>query len=185
MKLPALREALSHHASRLAGSRFAKPVGRAAGVTAGLLLLAFVGRSAAGSIGGQGPAMSPLSPSVSVGMGAALASAGTSPTTSAPPTALGPAPVETALPAPPRSPASPEDPVTLNTASFEDLRRLPGIGDKRANAILALRAHLGRFRAIEDLLKVKGIGRAMLKRLRPLVRLDPAVGFDGGTGGRR
>jgi competence protein ComEA len=73
--------------------------------------------------------------------------------------------------------------VTLNTASFEDLRRLPGIGDKRANAILALRAHLGRFRAVEDLLKVKGIGRAMLKRLRPLVRLDPASAPDAGNGG--
>ena len=71
--------------------------------------------------------------------------------------------------------------MTLNNATFEDLRRLPGIGDKRANAILALRAQLGRFRAVEDLLKVKGIGRAMLKRLRPLVRLDPAGPADGGS----
>ena len=63
--------------------------------------------------------------------------------------------------------ASPDDPVILNTAAADDLRRLPGIGQKRADAILALRARLGRFRAIEDLLKVKGIGRATLKRLRP------------------
>jgi competence protein ComEA len=55
---------------------------------------------------------------------------------------------------------------------LDDLRRLPGIGEKRATAILALRARLGRLRAIEDLMKVKGIGRATLKRLRPLVRLD-------------
>ena len=67
-----------------------------------------------------------------------------------------------------------DDPVILNTANVDDLRRLPGIGEKRANAILALRARLGgRFHAVEDLLKVKGIGRATLKRLRPLVRLDP------------
>jgi competence protein ComEA len=64
--------------------------------------------------------------------------------------------------------------VVLNTAGVDDLRRLPGIGQKRADAIAALRSRLGRFRAIEDLLKVKGIGRAMLKRLRPLVRIDPA-----------
>jgi competence protein ComEA len=51
--------------------------------------------------------------------------------------------------------------------------RLPGIGAKRANAIVALRTRLGRFRAVEDLLKVKGIGRATLKRMRPLLRLDP------------
>jgi competence protein ComEA len=63
--------------------------------------------------------------------------------------------------------------VVLNTATLDDLRRLPGIGEKRANAILALRGKLGRFHQLEDLLKVKGIGRAMLKRLRPLVRLDP------------
>jgi competence protein ComEA len=62
--------------------------------------------------------------------------------------------------------------VVLNTATLEDLRRLPGIGQKRADAILALRARLGRFRALEDLLKVKGLGRATLKRIRPLVRLD-------------
>jgi competence ComEA-like helix-hairpin-helix protein len=47
------------------------------------------------------------------------------------------------------------------------------VGAKRAEAILALRARLpgGRFHQIEDLLKVKGVGRAMLKRLHPLVRL--------------
>jgi competence protein ComEA len=69
--------------------------------------------------------------------------------------------------------ASPDDPVDLNTATLDDLRRLPGVGAKRAEAILALRAHLpgGRFKQIEDLLKVKGVGRAMLRRLHPLVRL--------------
>jgi competence protein ComEA len=64
---------------------------------------------------------------------------------------------------------------------MDDLRRLPGIGQKRADAILALRTRLGRFRAIEDLLKVKGIGRATLKRLRPLVRLDPVAPLDAGS----
>ncbi len=68
--------------------------------------------------------------------------------------------------------ATPDDPVYLNVASREDLRRLPGIGDKRAEAILALRQKLGRFRQVEDLARVKGIGRATLRKLRPLVRLD-------------
>jgi competence protein ComEA len=35
-----------------------------------------------------------------------------------------------------------------------------------------LRDRLQRFRQIEDLLKVKGLGRASLRKLRPLVRLD-------------
>jgi competence protein ComEA len=43
---------------------------------------------------------------------------------------------------------------------------------------LRVRGEIGRFRRLEELLKVKGIGRAMLKRLRPLVRLDPPDGRD-------
>jgi hypothetical protein len=39
-----------------------------------------------------------------------------------------------------------------------------------------LRQRLTKFRAVEDLLRVKGIGRKMLRRLRPSVVLDrPAV----------
>ncbi len=68
--------------------------------------------------------------------------------------------------------ASAENPVTLNTATFEDLRRLPGVGPKKAEAILALRAKLGKFRRAEDLLRVKGIGRGTFKKLKPLVRVD-------------
>jgi competence protein ComEA len=89
-----------------------------------------------------------------------------------PATGSGAVPAHALDPPPSRSRASPDDPVVLNSATEGDLRRLPGIGAKRAEAILALRARLGRFRAVEDLLKVKGVGRATLKRLRPLLRLD-------------
>lgn len=68
--------------------------------------------------------------------------------------------------------ASPESPVTLNTATFEDLRRLPGVGPKKAEAILALRTKLGKFRRAEDLMRVKGIGRGTFKKLKPLIRVD-------------
>jgi competence protein ComEA len=66
-----------------------------------------------------------------------------------------------------------EGKVALNLATEEDLRRLPGIGATRAKAILALRERLGRFRRPEDLLRVKGIGRRALARLRPLVIVEP------------
>lgn len=68
--------------------------------------------------------------------------------------------------------ATPENPVSLNSATFEDLRRLPGIGPKKAEAILALRTKLGKFKRPEDLMRVKGIGRGTFKKLRPLVRVD-------------
>jgi len=89
-----------------------------------------------------------------------------------------------------RTRATADDPVVLNTATADDFRRLPGVGEKRAAAALAVRARLGgRFHAIDDLLKVKGIGRTTLRRLRPLVRLDPPpllpASPEGGVAGPR
>jgi competence protein ComEA len=64
--------------------------------------------------------------------------------------------------------------VVLNTATAAELCTLPGIGPKRAEQILALREKLGgRFRRLEDLRRVRGIGRKKLEQLRPLVVLDP------------
>jgi competence protein ComEA len=62
--------------------------------------------------------------------------------------------------------------VFLNRASAVDLRRLPGVGAKRAEAILALRQRLGRFRKPSDLLRVKGIGPRTLERMSPYLVLD-------------
>jgi competence protein ComEA len=165
--------ALSRVAARVMGSRFAKPVARAALVAMGLASLAAIGRAgSAGAFGGS-PALPQLPPDaaavVDPGVPAPTVVAAMPPTT-----ASAPSHGATAT-------ASAENPVILNTAAADDLRRLPGIGQKRADAILALRARLGRFRAVEDLLKVKGIGRATLKRLRPLVRLDPPVVPDAGA----
>jgi competence protein ComEA len=103
------------------------------------------------------------------------------PAAAAPATDAGPPPSAPAsTPLPPR--ATPESPVILNTATADDLVRLPGVGPKRAQAILELRSRLGgRFRTVDDLRRVKGVGRAMMKRLRPLVRLDAPVA-DAGPG---
>ena len=62
--------------------------------------------------------------------------------------------------------------IVLNLAAEADLRQLPGVGAKRAQAVLALRNKLGRFTRLEQLLRVRGIGPRTLARLRPLVVLD-------------
>ena len=62
--------------------------------------------------------------------------------------------------------------IILNLATEIELRRLPGIGRARARAILEQRERLGRFRRLEDLLRIKGIGRKRLVALRPRVVLD-------------
>jgi competence ComEA-like helix-hairpin-helix protein len=62
--------------------------------------------------------------------------------------------------------------IDLNTASAAELESLPGIGHSRALAILAFReAHSG-FHSVSQLLRIKGIGRAMLRKLRPLVTVS-------------
>jgi competence protein ComEA len=78
-----------------------------------------------------------------------------------------------ARPAPAAAAATPapEGVVNINTASEDELRRLPGVGPARAAAIVALRQRMQRFRAADDLLRVRGIGRAGMRRLRPYVSL--------------
>ena len=62
--------------------------------------------------------------------------------------------------------------VELNEATFEELQRLPGIGPKLAELILANRP----YQKVEDLLRVSGIGPKNLERLRELVRVEGVEG---------
>lgn len=66
---------------------------------------------------------------------------------------------------------APSGPLDLNTATAGQLEELPGIGPATAAAIVEARAERGRFRAVDDLLEVRGIGPAKLDALRGLVRV--------------
>lgn len=59
--------------------------------------------------------------------------------------------------------------IPLNTATVAELITLPGVGEKTAQAILDYRDTQGGFRAVEDLLGVKGIGQAKFEQIAPLV----------------
>lgn len=63
------------------------------------------------------------------------------------------------------------DRIDLNHADESALQTLPGIGSTRARAIVSYRESHGGFRNLSQLLHVKGIGRSLLKRLRPLVTI--------------
>lgn len=56
--------------------------------------------------------------------------------------------------------------VNLNTATEEELCTLPGIGAKKAKAIMALRTKQP-FLRVTQLLQVKGFGPKTLTRLKP------------------
>jgi competence ComEA-like helix-hairpin-helix protein len=57
-------------------------------------------------------------------------------------------------------------PVRINTASVEELERLPGVGPRLARAIVDDRTRRGPFRDASDLSRVRGIGPALLLRLK-------------------
>ena len=56
--------------------------------------------------------------------------------------------------------------VNINTASLEELMTLPGIGQTRAEAIVAYRQERGSFQTIEDIMKVDGIKEGSFEKLK-------------------
>ncbi|MEU1115454.1 MULTISPECIES: helix-hairpin-helix domain-containing protein [unclassified Streptomyces] len=66
--------------------------------------------------------------------------------------------------------ASTTGPVSLNTATAEQLDELPGVGPVLAQHILDYRAEHGGFRSIEELREVNGIGDRRFADLQDLVR---------------
>ncbi len=55
--------------------------------------------------------------------------------------------------------------ININTADVEALSTLKGIGAKKAAAIVAYREQQGKFKTLNQLAKVKGIGNKMIERV--------------------
>ena len=62
-------------------------------------------------------------------------------------------------------------PLDINKASVADLTQVPGINDKLADRIVALRLRRGGFSKLDNLCEVKGIGPATVNRLRPYLKV--------------
>ncbi|MDS4055234.1 helix-hairpin-helix domain-containing protein, partial [Accumulibacter sp.] len=65
--------------------------------------------------------------------------------------------------------------VNVNTANEKELQMLTGIGPAKAKAIIDFRTKNGEFKAVDDLLKVPGIGPAVLGKMRSDVTLSGAT----------
>ena len=180
---PATRESvLARIRTATRASPWASLAARSFVLMLGLLVLAWIGRAATAATKRE-PSTSADAGTIPTAVLAQLAPGMPTPpliASQAPVPAPAPAPSPSSAP-PTHARATPEDPVYVNYAGTEELRRLPGVGPKRAEAIVALRQRMGKFQRVEDLLRVKGVGRATLRKWRPLLRLDAPAMADAGT----
>lgn len=65
-----------------------------------------------------------------------------------------------------------EKAVNINTASAEELEKLPHIGAKTAQEIISHRERFGRFRKPEHLMLVRGISDSRFREMRSLIKAE-------------
>ena len=70
-----------------------------------------------------------------------------------------------------RVPAVP-DAININTASAEELERLPYIGRKTAEAIVEFRSVNGPFRRPEHLMQIRGVSETRFAEMRPHIKTE-------------
>lgn len=56
--------------------------------------------------------------------------------------------------------------INLNTATKEQLMTLPGIGEAKADAVIAYREEQGSFQTIEEIMKISGIKEAVFLKIK-------------------
>ena len=62
--------------------------------------------------------------------------------------------------------------IHLNSSNLNQLRKIKGIGEKKADAILQYRMVHGDFKSVEAIAAVKGIGKARMKKI---IKDNPGV----------
>ena len=62
--------------------------------------------------------------------------------------------------------------ININTASVDELEKLPHIGRKTAEAIVEFRTANGPFRRVEHLMQIRGVSEERFENLRPLIKIE-------------
>jgi comEA protein len=65
-----------------------------------------------------------------------------------------------------------EKSININTAGINELVQLPGIGEKTAEKIIQLRKERGKFKRLDELMDVKGIGEVKFSKIKDYIYVD-------------
>ena len=65
--------------------------------------------------------------------------------------------------------SQPDDRVNINTAGKDELMTLPGIGENKAEAIIAYREAQGKFQSTEELMNIRGIKEGVYNKIKNLI----------------
>ncbi len=65
-----------------------------------------------------------------------------------------------------------EPKININTATAEELEDIYGVGDKMAQRIIEHRTSNGRFKQIEDIMKVDGIGKKTFDAMKDMICVE-------------
>jgi competence protein ComEA len=76
------------------------------------------------------------------------------------------------LAAPSHSEDAPAKKIDINSASVQELQKLPQIGAAVAQRIVDYRGKHGKFSKIEEIMKVKGIGEKTFLKIKPLITVE-------------
>ena len=73
----------------------------------------------------------------------------------------------------PQNAAAPApDAVNINTATVDEIEKLPHIGRKTAEAIIEFRTVNGPFRRVESVMQIRGLSEVRFAELRPYIRVE-------------
>ena len=70
-----------------------------------------------------------------------------------------------------KSDESSSDLISINQASKEELMTLPGIGESKADRILAYRQEHGGFKSLEELMNISGIKEGVYNKMKDYITL--------------
>jgi competence protein ComEA len=74
--------------------------------------------------------------------------------------------------------AADQEKLNINTATVEQLAKVPGLNETLAQEIVKYREEMGDIKAMDELLEIKGMDKALLEKLQESIMIEGVSGSD-------